>query len=205
MSTVFKGKERAKSKAEFARTGSVSAPGPSLSRSQSQTQTQTQAQSAPQQPPGTRNAEKSAQGNILVAATPVKARTSQSQSQLSGAQARLPALFSADSQSQTLSLATRADDLGIGSSVDEHTFTTPTKARRRRDSSRVLHDTDDEGGSPEWKLKSSPEVLSLGAPGLQDWGTPNVDGPPSSSPGDLGGFGDSDRTEHAERWQGRIW
>ncbi|KAI0324047.1 hypothetical protein GY45DRAFT_1263602 [Cubamyces sp. BRFM 1775] len=193
MTTVFKGKERAKSKAELARTSSVSAPGPSLSRSQSQTQTQ----SAPQQLPGTRNAEKSAQGNVLVAATPVKARTSQSQSQLSGAQARLPALFSTGSQSQTLSHSAHVDDLGIGSAAEEDAFTTPTKVRRKRDSSRGLHDTDDEG---EWKLKSSPEVLSLGAPGFQDWGTPNVDGPPlSSSPGDLGGFGDSDRTEYAGR------
>ncbi|KAH9895650.1 DNA replication regulator SLD3-domain-containing protein [Cubamyces lactineus] len=207
MSTVFKGKERAKSKAELSRTGSVSAPGPSLSRSQSQSQSQSQTQThrAPQQLPDTRNAEKSAQGNVLVAATPVKARTLQSQSQLSEAQARLPALFSTGSQSQTLSQSARTDDLEISSVVDGDTFITPTKARRKRDPSRVLHDTDDEGGSPEWKLKSSPEELPLGAPGVQDWSTPNVDGPPlSSSPGDLGGFGSSDKAEYAERPQGRI-
>ncbi|KAJ3005393.1 hypothetical protein NUW54_g4357 [Trametes sanguinea] len=44
MTTVFKGKERVKSKAELSRTASVSAPAPSLSRTQSQNQNSQQQQ-----------------------------------------------------------------------------------------------------------------------------------------------------------------
>ena len=100
------------------------------------------------------------------------------------------------------------DDGGDGDSGGAAALiATPTRgaaAAARRQSglsrSRVLGEDDDGGAcldadadadGDEWKLDSSPDVLTLGAPGSQELHASSEDeGPPlSSSPGDLGGFG----------------
>ncbi|KAI0367080.1 hypothetical protein BV20DRAFT_1001082 [Pilatotrama ljubarskyi] len=195
MSTVFKGKERGKSKADLAAA-------PSLPRTQSQSQT------AQMQPPATKGAGKNAQGTVLVAATPSKPRTTQSESQRPEAQTRLPALFAgpcqSQPQSQPQSSVARVDSVDINIDADDDAFATPTKARRRVATRRIVYDVDEDAGD-EWQISSSPDVLLLGAPASQEWGTPTTATPPkSSSPGDIGGFTSPDRADYAGRSQGRI-
>ncbi|KAI0631392.1 DNA replication regulator SLD3-domain-containing protein [Trametes polyzona] len=217
MTTVFKGKDRAKSRTELARTASTLAPGPSLSRTQSQSQGSQQAASAS-------GKEKGTHGTVLVAATPVKARTARGQSQPAETQTRLPALFAASSsrsqsqsqsrsqsqsQTQPQSRLTRVDSLDIDiDGEDDDAFTTPTKARPRARPRRIIEDAKDEGedGGDEWTLSSPPDVLLLGAPsGSQDWDARGATTPPaSSSPGDLGGFGRLAMPGNAGHSQGRI-
>ncbi|KAI0773085.1 DNA replication regulator SLD3-domain-containing protein, partial [Trametes elegans] len=170
MTTVFKGKARAKSKAELARATSITGPTSSLSRTQSQ-RSQAQAKA--------KVAERAARGTVLVAATPVKPRTiSQSQPQSSGTQARLPALFAASAQPQShgssQSRLARVDSLDIDADADA--YATPTKTRRRTKTKRIRAGTDEEEAGDEWTLHSSPDVLLLGASG-----TPFADSPPASS------------------------
>ncbi|KAI0354521.1 hypothetical protein OH77DRAFT_1481911 [Trametes cingulata] len=197
MSTVFKGKERVKSKVDLA-------PGSSLSRTQSQSQT------SQAQPPATKGAGKGTQGTVLVAATPSKPRTAQTDSQRPEAQTRIPALFSGSSQSQLQAPSqsqptmTRVDSMALDIDADDDAFATPTKSRRRVATRRIVHDAEEDAGD-EWTLTSSPDVLLLGAPASQEWGTPTAATPPgSSSPGDLGGFTSPDRADTAGRSQGRI-
>ncbi|KAH9847756.1 DNA replication regulator SLD3-domain-containing protein [Lenzites betulinus] len=208
MTTVFKGKERAKSRANLVRTGSTFAQSSSLSRTQSQTH------QSSQQAASLKTSGKALQGTVLVAATPTKARTAQNQSQPIETQTRLPALFGGASSSQAPphTRLMRADSLDIaidGDEDEEDNFATPTKARPRGHSRKIIHDTEDEDAGDEWTLNSSPDVLLLGAPASQEWEpeTPGATTPPaSSSPGDLGGFARSDceRTGDAGRSQGRI-
>ncbi|KAI0668159.1 DNA replication regulator SLD3-domain-containing protein [Trametes maxima] len=193
MTTVFKGKERAKGKADLARTSSQA--GPCLSRTQSQSTVQAS------------TAAKGTKGTVLVAATPSKPRAvHQSQSQT--VQTRLPALFGSASQAHTR--VTHAEDvIDVDAATEEDAFATPTKVRRRARPSRVVPDagdTDDaEDAGDEWKLDSSPDVLLLGATGPRGWGTPHTQSPPlSSSPADLGGFAGSHSTDHGGRPQGRV-
>ncbi|OSC99627.1 hypothetical protein PYCCODRAFT_1394935 [Trametes coccinea BRFM310] len=208
MTTVFKGKERVKSKADLSRTASVSVPGPSLSRTQSQHR-----KSQEQQPTGTRGAAKGTQGTILVAATPTKARPSQNQSQSAAAQGRLRSLFGDAATSQAHGTLSRVDSVDIDIGAHEDALATPTKARRGRDTSRVREDTEDEDAGNEWTLSSSPDVLLSSSPdvllstamGSQDWDSHGDHSPPSSSsPSDLGGFGRADSLGFGDRSQGRT-
>ncbi|KAI0643415.1 DNA replication regulator SLD3-domain-containing protein [Trametes meyenii] len=192
MTTVFKGKERAKNKAALART--TSQVGPSLQRTQSQSTAQTS------------TADKGTKGNVLVAATPSKPRTAH-QSQTQTVQTRLPALFGSASQSQSQSRVARVEDsIDDDIAADDDAFATPTKVRRHARTTRVV--SDGEGGDDagdEWKLDSSPDVLLLGATGPREWGTPHTQSPPlSSSPADLGGFSGSHSADHGGRPQGRV-
>ncbi|EIW52549.1 uncharacterized protein TRAVEDRAFT_174632, partial [Trametes versicolor FP-101664 SS1] len=170
MTTVFKGKDRAKSRGDLTRTASNLGPGPSLSRTQSQTQQS-----------GLAAKEKSAQGNVLVAATPTKARMAP---QPAKTQTRLPALFGgSSSQSQTQSQRqpqsrlARVDSLDIDIDADEDAFATPTKARPRVHARPIALDDVAEDAEDEWTLNSSPDVLLLGAPGSQGWDTPGATTP----------------------------
>ncbi|KAI0824394.1 DNA replication regulator SLD3-domain-containing protein [Trametes gibbosa] len=217
MTTVFKGKERAKSRASIVRTGSALAPSSSLSRSRSQSESQRESS---QQNASSKVSGKTGRGKVLVAATPTKARVAQSQSQPAETQTRLPALFGGASSSQASSHTRliRADSLDIAIDADaddddndddDVNFATPTKARVRGRSRKIVHDTEDEDAGDEWTLRRSPDVLLLGAPPFQEWDseTPGATTPPtSSSPGDLGGFARSDGggAGDAGRSRGRI-
>ena len=166
-------------------------------------------------------------GSVLVAATPVKPRTelarAQSQSQRmearsqsqSQSQSRLPALFagaSTASSSRTQpqvqvqpSKLSRVDSLVIDTDEEEddelNVVATPTRTKRQR----TMPCVSDDGEENEWKLDSSPDVLLLGASGSQEWHSSGDEGPPvSSSPGDLGGFGDERTPVRAGNGRGRV-
>lgn len=216
-----------KKKGELERTASVPAlpPGPSLSRTQSQTLSADHQGSKAAQ-----RGEKSSMGSVLVAATPVKPRTessrAQSQSQRtlsqsrSQTQTRLPALFAGSSLSSSSagvrtkvqvqpSRLSRVDSLNIDTDDDDDEdedpkgVATPTRTKRQRTISCSSEDPEDN----EWKLAGSPDVLFLGASGSQEWHSSGDEGPPvsSSPPGDLGGFGDVERTPvRAGNGRGRV-
>ncbi|KAI1793673.1 DNA replication regulator SLD3-domain-containing protein [Ganoderma leucocontextum] len=196
MTTKF-GKARAKQKAELERTASV--PGPSLSRTQSQ-------QAASGGSTDAKHVQK--MGSVLVAATPTKPRdgTSRSQSQrTSRSQARLPSLFAGPSTSawatsrlSSQTTLTRVDSLNIDTDDDDDDggdaglVATPTKARRKLALPQALgeHENDIEGN--EWGLSNPSRTLSLGVSNSQEQPESEGHGPPtSSSPGDLGGFGEA--------------
>ena len=197
MTTKF-GKARAKQKAELERTASV--PGPSLSR----TQSQQAASGATSQ--DTKRVQR--MGSVLVAATPTKPRDGPSKSNSQTArmpsqtQTRLPSLFGGPSMStwatsRLLSqpALTRVDSLNIDTDVDDDgdddtgLDATPTKVSRKLTLPQVS-ENDMEGN--EWNLRTPSRTLSLGISNSQEQSESEGDGPPiSSSPGDLGGFGDS--------------
>ncbi|KAI8977748.1 hypothetical protein BD414DRAFT_466612 [Trametes punicea] len=197
MTTGFRGKQRAKSKAEPGHTASASLLGPSLSR------TQNQNQSVPELPSGMRG-ERRAKSTILVAATPVKARTSQSQSQPHVTQARIPALFATTDQQQTSARLSRIDSLDIALEADEDVVAAPTGAGQGRAGSQIANGVQSDDQDSEWKLSSSPDALLLGASGSQDWDAHSDSSPTSSSPDDLGGLGGLDRTGSSGRLRGRV-
>ncbi len=202
MTTKF-GKARAKQKAELERTASV--PGPSLSRTQSQ-----QAASGA----STQDAKRVQRtGSVLVAATPTKPRdgTSKSQSQSqrtrvqSQSQTRLPSLFAGPSTSawapsrlSSQTTLTRVDSLNIDTDDDDDDggdgglVATPTKARRKLTLLQVSEDRENDMEGNEWRLGNLSRTLSLGVSNSQERPESEGDVPPiSSSPGDLGGFGEA--------------
>ncbi|CDO76856.1 hypothetical protein BN946_scf185033.g53 [Trametes cinnabarina] len=198
MTTVFKGKERVKSKASLLRAASSAAPGPSFSRTQGPNQ------SAPQdQRTGVRAEEKSARGTVLVAATPTKSRTLLGPSQ-PPSQPRLPSLFPRTVTSQHKGNLAREESVDLGLIGDQNAFATPTK-RRRRGTSRLAEDTEDEDAGTGWNLSSSPDVLLLGASGSQEWDMQGDDPPASSSsPADLRRFDGADRLSYGGRTRERV-
>ncbi|KAI0700226.1 DNA replication regulator SLD3-domain-containing protein [Cerioporus squamosus] len=227
MTTKFSKARAAAKKAELERTASIPAPGPSLSRTQSQRSTAGEGE-GDRSTKATTAAKAASMGSVLVAATPVKPKRtltrnmksqSQSQSQ-SQSLARIPALFanatagkSASSSSRTQSQLqvansselSRVDSLNIDTDDDDDDadhLATPTKARRQRTHSVVTED----GEGDEWKLRdSSPDLLTLGAAGSQEWFSSGDEGPPvSSSPADLGGFGDAHTPVRAGSARARI-
>ncbi|TBU43733.1 hypothetical protein BD309DRAFT_85764 [Dichomitus squalens] len=192
MTTKF-GKARAKQKVAE-RTATV--PGSSLSRTQSQQSVAGGVQNAI-------NAEKSSRpmGSVLVAATPSKPRETLSRSQShksqtqSQFQSRLPSLFAEapipPAHSQPSQVAISRAHFSDDSEEDEErdAVVTPTKARRHPIRAQILEEVENEGD--DWNLSSSPGTLHLGPSNSQPWSQPEDDGPlESSSPGDLGGFGD---------------
>ncbi|RDX44496.1 hypothetical protein OH76DRAFT_1095240 [Lentinus brumalis] len=219
MTTKFSKARAAAKKAELERTASVPAPGPSLARTQSQREgggdKTTKANTA---------TKAASMGSVLVAATPVKPRRTLTQNMRtqSQSQARIPALFAnavagasrpsgsrTQSQLQVASSSKlgRVDSLNIDTDDDDDDdmdqLATPTKARRQRTLSNVTED----GEGDEWKLRdSSPDRLTLGAAGSQEWFSSGDEGPPvSSSPADLGGFGGAHTTPvRAGSARGRI-
>ena len=195
MTTKF-GKARAKQKAaELAAT----AAGSTLSRTQSQ-----QSAAGGVQDPVRGEKSSRSMGSVLVAATPSKPREALSRSQShrsqgqSQSQSRLPSLFAGATaprvQSQRSQAALGHVSLPLESDEDdgEDVIITPTKARRRPTISRVLKEDESEVDRDEWRLSGSPGTLPLGTSDSQLWSQQEDDGPPeSSSPGDLGGFGDA--------------
>ena len=224
MTTKFSKARAAAKKAELERTVSIPAPGPSLSRTQSQREAERLGAGGGGRADRTNavaSQKTASMGSVLVAATPVKPKRTLTQNVKSQtqSQARIPALFAninaggsgmssrgrTQSPATSLSKLNREDSLTIDTDSDDEEMdelATPTKARRQRTLSTVTAD----GEGDEWKLRdSSPDLLALGAAGSQEWFSSGDEDPPvSSSPADLGGFGDARTPVRAGSSRGRI-